>query len=295
MWYGQYPPYVPVAQRRAQAAREVQKRIKKGETVSPVVIEGRAIATTFWGKAWCENLESYSDYENRLPRGRTYVRNGSVVDLQIKPGQITALVSGSELYKISITIAPLPAPEWASIKTRCAGQVGSLVELLQGKLSKSVIEIVTAREGGLFPKPREIKKSCSCPDSAGLCKHLAAVLYGVGARLDHKPELFFLLRKVDHLELIEEATSRVGKKTTTSKKTLAATDVASVFGIEMAEPEVAEPVAKPTRGKAVKKEPARKVAAPAPKPVVKVAARKPAEKVAAPKPAGKARGSAKAK
>ena len=295
MWYGQYPPYVPVAQRRAQAAREVQKRIKKGETVSPVVIEGRAIATTFWGKAWCENLESYSDYENRLPRGRTYVRNGSVVDLQIKPGQITALVSGSELYKISITIAPLPALEWASIKTRCAGQVGSLVELLQGKLSKSVIEIVTAREGGLFPKPREIKKSCSCPDSAGLCKHLAAVLYGVGARLDHKPELFFLLRKVDHLELIEEATSRVGKKTTTSKKTLAATDIASVFGIEMAEPEVAKPVAKPTRGKAVKKEPARKVAAPAPKPVVKVAARKPAEKVAAPKPAGKARGSAKAK
>ena len=187
MWYGQYPPYVPVAQRRAQAAREVQKRIKKGETVSPVVIEGRAIATTFWGKAWCENLESYSDYENRLPRGRTYVRNGSVVDLQIKPGQITALVSGSELYKISITIAPLPALEWASIKTRCAGQVGSLVELLQGKLSKSVIEIVTAREGGLFPKPREIKKSCSCPDSAGLCKHLAAVLYGVGARLDHTP------------------------------------------------------------------------------------------------------------
>ena len=127
MYYGHYPPYVPVAQRRAQAAREVQKRIKKGETVSPVVIEGRAIATTFWGKAWCENLESYSDYSNRLPRGRTYVRNGSVVDLQIKPGQITALVSGSELYKISITIAPLPALEWASIKTRCAGQVGSLV------------------------------------------------------------------------------------------------------------------------------------------------------------------------
>ena len=127
MYYGHYPPYVPVAQRRAQAAREVQKRIKKGETVSPVVIEGRAIATTFWGKAWCENLESYSDYSNRLPRGRTYVRNGSVVDLQIKPGQITALVSGSELYKISITIAPLPDKEWASIKTRCAGQVGSLV------------------------------------------------------------------------------------------------------------------------------------------------------------------------
>jgi uncharacterized Zn finger protein len=257
MWYGQYPPYVPVAQRRAQAAREVQKRRKKGEAVSPVVIEGRTIATTFWGKAWCDNLESYSDYENRLPRGRTYVRNGSVVDLQIKPGQITALVSGSELYKVAITIEPLPDKAWASIKSRCAGQVGSLVELLQGKLSKSVIEIVTAREGGLFPKPREIKKSCSCPDSASLCKHLAAVFYGVGARLDHKPELFFLLRKVDHLELIEEATSRAGKKTSTSKKTVAATDIAGVFGIELAEPEAT----KPTRRKAVKKEPALVVSA----------------------------------
>ena len=265
MWYGQYPPYVPVAQRRAQAAREVQKRRKKGETISPVVIEGRAIATTFWGKAWCDNLESYSDYENRLPRGRTYVRNGSVVDLQIGPGKVTALVSGSELYTVSITIEPLPDKAWASIKSRCAGQVGSLVELLQGKLSKSVIEIVTAHEGGLFPKPREIKKSCSCPDSAGLCKHLAAVLYGVGSRLDHQPELFFVLRKVDHLELIEEATTRAGKKTATSKKTLAVDDVAGVFGIELAEPEAA----KPTRPKATKKVPAAKAAAPAKKPAVK--------------------------
>src|SRR6516165_2714205 len=99
MWFG-FRPYVPVAQRRAQAAREVAKRQKKGQTVSPVVIEGRAIATTFWGKAWCDNLESYSDFANRLPRGRTYVRNGSVIDLQITPGQIKALVSGSEIYKV---------------------------------------------------------------------------------------------------------------------------------------------------------------------------------------------------
>src|SRR5947209_11237520 len=133
--YFQWRPYVPVAQRRAQAAREMAKRQKKGQSVSPVAIEGRTIARTFWGKAWCDNLESYSDYENRLPRGRTYVRNGSVVDLQIKPGKITATVSGSELYEISIDIAPLPAGQWNSIKSRCAGQVGSLVELLQGKLS----------------------------------------------------------------------------------------------------------------------------------------------------------------
>src|SRR5215208_7726293 len=98
-YYG-YKPYVPVARRRAQAAREVTRRIKKGQAVSPVQIEGRAIASTFWGLAWCTNLESYSDFENRLPRGRTYVRNGSVVDLKIEKGQINALVSGSELYKV---------------------------------------------------------------------------------------------------------------------------------------------------------------------------------------------------
>jgi uncharacterized Zn finger protein len=261
MWY-EFRPYVPVAQRRAQAMREIQRRRKKGENVSPVVIEGRTIAHTFWGKAWCDNLESYSDYENRLPRGRTYVRNGSVVDLQIKPGKVTAVVSGSELYETTINIAPLPQSRWRSIKARCAGQIGSLVELLQGRLSKGVMDVVTAHGAGLFPKPSEIEMSCSCPDWAGMCKHVAAVLYGVGARLDHQPELLFLLRKVDHLELIEEAVPRAGKKTTTGKKTLAEADVADVFGIELAEPEdteaasvAAEPTSKPKRGKAGKTSP----------------------------------------
>jgi uncharacterized Zn finger protein len=259
MWF-QFRPYVPVARRRAQAAREVERRRKKGQAISPVVIEGRAIAQTFWGKAWCDNLESYSDYENRLPRGRTYVRNGSVVDLQIKPGKVTALVSGSEIYEVAIDIKPVPAGHWGQIKSRCAGQVTSLVDLLQGKLSKGVIEVVTAREGGLFPRPGEIEMSCSCPDWAGMCKHIAAVLYGVGARLDHQPELLFLLRKVDHLELVEEAVSRAGKKTATRKKTLAESDVAGVFGIELAGPEPAEAAsaggtARPKRGKPGKSKP----------------------------------------
>jgi uncharacterized Zn finger protein len=251
MWF-QFRPYVPVAKRRAQAAREVARRKSKGQTVSPVVIEGRTIAHTFWGKAWCDNLESYSDYENRLPRGRTYVRNGSVVDLQIHPGKITATVSGSELYEIAIHITPLPDGQWRSIKSRCSGQIGSLVELLQGRLSKGVIEIVTARGEGLFPKPSEIKMSCSCPDWAGMCKHIAAVMYGIGARLDHQPELLFRLRKVDHLQLIEEAVSRVGettatgKKSATRKKTLAEAEVADVFGIELAAPEATDAAAADT-------------------------------------------------
>lgn len=232
MWF-RFKPYVPVAQRRAQAAREIASRNKKGQKTSPVVIDGRTIAKTFWGKAWCENLESYSDYENRLPRGRTYVRNGSVVDLQILEGKITALVSGSSLYKVTISIGSLPKGCWCGIKSRCAGQIGSLVELLQGRLSKGVMDIVTARDDGLFPKPKEIQLSCSCPDWAGMCKHVAAVMYGVGARLDHQPELLFRLRQVDHLELIDSAVP-----TTTAKaakgKSIAAGDIADVFGIELA-------------------------------------------------------------
>jgi uncharacterized Zn finger protein len=248
MWYA-FRPYVPVAKRRAQAAREVEKRRKKGQAIAPVTIEGRTIARTFWGKAWCENLESYSDYENRLPRGRTYVRNGSVVDLQIKPGTITALVSGSSLYKITIHIAALPERQWRAIKTQCAGQIGSLVELLQGRLSHSVMDVVTAHGEGLFPRPSEIKLACSCPDWADMCKHVAAVLYGVGARLDRQPELLFVLRKVDHLELIEQAVPHATGKTARGKKTLAQSELADVFGIELAEPDDAAPAAKPKRGK----------------------------------------------
>jgi uncharacterized Zn finger protein len=239
-WNYGFAPYVPVAQRRRQAERELEKMRKKGLVVQPIKIDGRLIAKTFWGKAWCENLESYSDFENRLPRGRTYARNGSVVHLDIQPGRISAWVSGSELYSVEITISSLPDPHWKCVKSQCAGQIGSLVELLQGRLSKSVMDVVTQRGGGLFPKPGEIKMTCSCPDSAGMCKHVAAVMYGVGSRLDDKPDLLFLLRKVDHLELIAgvvDSSPVVGTGKSRGKKTIAVGDLADVFGIEMAEAE----------------------------------------------------------
>jgi uncharacterized Zn finger protein len=217
-----------------------------------------------------------------------------VVDLQIQPGKVTALVSGSEVYEVGIDITALPEGQWRSLKSRCAGQISSAVELLQGRLAAGVIGIVTARDGGLFPKPREIKMECSCPDWAGMCKHVAAVLYGVGARLDHQPELLFLLRNVDHLELIEEAVSRAGAKTATRKKTLAQDELAGVFGIELAEPDGPAPteeVAKPKGRKAAKAKPAAKPeateAAPAaPEPAAKPKGRKPAKaKPAKSKPA----------
>src|SRR5712691_11659936 len=126
-WY-EWREYVPVAERRRQAQQKLKKL--KGQSVAPVTIEGRTIANSFWGKSWCSNLERYSDYANRLPRGRTYVRNGSVVDLQIASGEIKAMVSGSEIYSVAVKIAPISKARWSAICTDCAGAVDSLIELL---------------------------------------------------------------------------------------------------------------------------------------------------------------------
>jgi uncharacterized Zn finger protein len=206
MFYGNYPRYVPVAERRRNAAKKLaQLGKKRGFTASPVVVEGRTIASTVWGRAWCEHLEGYSDYDSRLPRGRTYVRNGSVVHLELLPGKLKALVSGSELYTVEVTVKPLPPARWKALVESCAGQVASVVELLSGRLSERVMEVLCHREKGLFPSPKEISLRCSCPDWAEMCKHVAAVLYGVGARLDRAPELLFTLRQVEAGELVSRA------------------------------------------------------------------------------------------
>jgi uncharacterized Zn finger protein len=236
MSYFGWQPYVPVAERRRQAERKLAKLKKKGQSVAPVKIEGRTIARTFWGKSWCANLERYSDYENRIPRGRSYVRNGSVLDLQIAKGEIAAMVAGSQLYKIKIVIAPVKTARWQAICRDCAGTIDSLVELLQGRLAKGVMDRVCREGDGLFPSPGEIKLSCNCPDWADMCKHVAAALYGVGARLDQKPQLLFVLRGVDENELMASA----GQDLTLTKaapgaaKMLDDSDVAALFGLEMA-------------------------------------------------------------
>jgi len=227
-------PYTPVAKRRARALTEIARLRKSGRELAPIAIEGRKIARTFWGSAWCDNLEAYSDYANRLPRGRTYVRNGSVIDLQIAGGRIEALVSGSEFYEVTLGIRPLAAGKWKRIRSQCAGQIDSLVELLQGQVSDAVMDVVSRPGQGLFPTPREISLSCSCPDWATMCKHVAAVLYGVGARLDHAPELLFALRGVDPAELVADAVGRAGRKRKPGRgRVLAADDLSAVFGVDI--------------------------------------------------------------
>ena len=234
-WEG-FAPYVSVAEKRRRAEKAAAKLTKKGQALSPVRLESRTITRSFWGNSWCENLESYSDYSNRMPRGRSYVRNGSVLHLEIKNGEIQALVSGSSLYKVNVRIKPVDKKRWTTLCRASAGSIGSLMELLQGKLSERVMSIMTHRETGLFPAPKEIELKCSCPDWADMCKHVAAVLYGVGARLDEKPELLFLLRQVDHQELVRQAdtiTALTESKSRDVLPILAAKDVGEVFGIEM--------------------------------------------------------------
>lgn len=248
-YYG-WKPYVSVAERRRKAEKAAAKAKKSGADLSPIESYRGAVAKTFWGKAWCDNLEAYSDYANRLPRGRTYVRNGSVIDLEIVAGEVRAQVMGSSLYTVAVKVMAVPAKQWRAIGADCAGSIDSLVELLQGKLSKAVMERICMPRSGLFPAPKEIEFSCSCPDWASMCKHVAAVLYGVGARLDRQPELLFSLRRVDAKDLVSQAGAGLpkSKKGPAAGKVLDASMLGDVFGIEMdrtAAPTKAAPRKKP--------------------------------------------------
>jgi uncharacterized Zn finger protein len=259
--YGGWQPYVPVAERRATARRKMAKLAKKGQDIQPVEISGRIIARSFWGKGWCEHLESFGDYSNRLPRGRTYARNGSVCHLGLKKGSAEAYVSGSDIYSIKVTFQPLPKAKWNALKKQCSGKIGSLLELLQGQLSDEVMGVVTHKKNGLFPLPGEINYRCSCPDGASMCKHIAAVIYGIGARLDDQPELLFLLRGVEHQELIDTkaATANItgGKSRKNRRRTIASDSLADVFGVELDEPTEAP---KPNSPKKPAKKSAKKAA-----------------------------------
>lgn len=229
--YSYFEPSKTKYERIADAEKKKKALEKSGVTLSPVVLEGFAIATTAWGKAWCKNIESYQDYSNRLPRGRSYVRSGSIIDLQIERGEVRAQVMGSSLYTINVTVQPTVKKRWAELCAACSGKIGSLVELLQGRISDEVMAVMADPDSGLFPKPSEIKLKCSCPDIARLCKHLAAVLYGIGSRLDTMPELLFLLRGVDASDLITQAVE-MPVAVAESGVALEDDELADVFGID---------------------------------------------------------------
>lgn len=291
MRYFGWKPYVSVGQRQKLAEKAATQAKKSGKIYAPIPAYRGAIAKTVWGKSWCDNLEAYSDYANRLPRGATYVRNGSVIHLQLTAGAVHAQVMGSSLYEVNVTVQPVNQARWKSICQDSAGSMASLVEILQGKLSTSIMQRICAPGKGLMPTPKEVAFDCNCPDWAGMCKHVAAVLYGVGARLDQQPELLFTLRHVDAKDLVlladgDLVTKRKAPKTA---KVLDDSLLADVFGLEMASSTDAPPakkmaakVFKPVKAPTIKTAAAKKVpaknasakAAPTQKPAAKKLAAK---------------------
>jgi uncharacterized Zn finger protein len=239
-YYSYYPSYVTVGEKREKAAKKLAKLRKQDPNIQPVVIEGSALAKTWWGKSWNKNLESYADYSNRIGRGRSYVRNGAVLDLKIQPGEVKALVQGSESkpYNVTIEIKPIQKNNWIKIKASCQGQLESLPELLEGNFPKTLATVFMAKGEGLFPSSDEIKLSCSCPDWASMCKHVAATLYGIGARLDENPMLFFTLRNADVHELIFQAVDDHKRELlkiaeNKSARVLDNMDLEDMFGIDL--------------------------------------------------------------
>jgi len=240
MTYWRYPRYVSVAEKKAKAARKLKQLKKKNPAIQPIVIEGRAIAKTWWGKSWNLNLERYADYSNRIGRGRSYVRHGAVLDLQIEAGKIQSLVQGSRAkpYTVSIRIKGITKQIWQNMKAACAGKLDSLQGLLSGKFPKTLGEVFTAQGRGLFPSPQEISFDCSCPDWADMCKHVAATLYGIGTRLDDDAGLFFTLRKVKIDDLIQQTLKDqsyklLEKAESMSPGKIAESDLSGMFGIDM--------------------------------------------------------------
>jgi uncharacterized Zn finger protein len=236
--WGYYPEYVPVAKKQADAKKALAKLQKKNPGISPVVIEGTKVAKTWWGIAWNKNLESYADYSNRIGRGRAYLRNGFVLDLQINPENVTAIVAGSgrNPYKVKITINALPKATWQKITEVCGRSIASIEQLVQGKFPKELESIFMQKGEGLFPSPKEINFDCDCPDWADMCKHVAAALYGIGARFDQDPTLFFKLRNIEIEALIKKSVEEKmenmlknsGKKT---RRVMADANIGELFGI----------------------------------------------------------------
>jgi len=242
-----YKPYVPASARKERAEKTIEKLRKKNIQLSPIQVSGRKLAKTWWGTAWNENLERYADYVNRIERGRSYVRQGAVLDLVIKPGQVTGLVQGSRStpYKVEITIQPLKQSTWEAIVAACSGHIHSLQDLVNGKFPQSLADLFTAKGNGLFPSPREISMHCTCPDRADMCKHIAAVLYGIGVRFDEDPTLFFQLRQVSIDELISDTLDQtsdalLSRSERKSHRSLDSDDISGLFGIDLEEADRAQ-------------------------------------------------------
>ncbi|MCM1256300.1 MAG: SWIM zinc finger family protein [Roseburia sp.] len=238
-WESQIYEQPSEAKLKKNASESIKKDKKRGKENYPVIIQGRKIAKTWWGEAWCENLERYADYESRLDRGKRYVRTGAVIDLKIQKGKVLARVQGRRKapYKIEIRISPISEERCQSIIEQCGNKIENLEALLKGGFPDD-LKSLFLEKNGLFPESREISFSCSCPDWALMCKHVAAVLYGIGARFDENPLLFFELRGIDVSRFVDVALeSKVEKMLQNadkkSERIIETVDYATMFGVDL--------------------------------------------------------------
>lgn len=236
-YYGWYKKET-AEDKRKKFQKSLDELRKTNPDISPIIIEGRAIANKWWGKAWNKNLENYADFRNRISRGKSYVKNGAVLDLQIAEGKIEALVQGSRSnpYNVTISIDKLDKKKWERVIEICNQKIDTIETLLLGNFPKELDEMFSNSKNGMFPSPKEIHFRCSCPDSARMCKHVAAVLYGIGARLDEDPILFFKLRDIDFQELLKKSIedkmeSMLKNADKKSRRVIEDSEVFDLFGV----------------------------------------------------------------
>ncbi len=238
-WNSEYYSQPTEKQLKAKVEETNKKAKKKGKTLEPVIIEGKKIVNSWWGKAWCENLERYADYASRLSRGKRYVKSGAVVDLKIGEGVVLAKVQGTRKtpYIVEVHIDPVDEDKMQTLIDQCTKKIENLEQLVNGTFPEELKELFIS-QNGLFPNPREISFSCSCPDWAVLCKHVAAVLYGIGSRFDQDPLLFFELRGIDVNRFIDTTIenrieSMLENVDKPSNRIIESDDYADLFGLKL--------------------------------------------------------------
>ena len=226
--------YTTVASLKARAARAT-KTLKDAEPVIPHP-HTRKMCLTWWGQEWCNNLESYADYRSRLERGRRYVRSNTVVDLKIFANQVKAKVQGTDLYEVTVDFAKPKPADIEKIKKLTGNRIANVEMLLKGNFPDELKELFTQNKPGLFPTPEEIKFDCDCLDWADMCKHVAAVMYGIGIRIDADPLQFFKLRGIDIDEFLtqvvdDKVANMLKNIDVKSDRIMKDANVATIFGI----------------------------------------------------------------
>lgn len=154
---------------------------------------------TWWGEQWLNAL-THIDYDNRLPRGRTYANKGAVKDLKLSGGALHAKVQGSRPrpYQVSIQVPSLTEKNVENLLDALVSDPGVIARLLNGELDPSVLTHAQYLGIAIFPsKWKDLAMQCSCPDWAVPCKHLAAAIYLMSREIDSNPFLVFSLRSVD--------------------------------------------------------------------------------------------------